>query len=60
MDLARELLGIVNNNLNGLGKLTIADLRKLNGIGPARAVTIAAALELGDGENSQKLKMSLQ
>jgi len=47
LDLARELLGIVNNNLNSLGKLTIADLRKLNGIGPARAVTIAAALELG-------------
>lgn len=47
LDLARELLGIVNNNLNSLGKLAIADLKKLNGIGPARAVTIAAALELG-------------
>jgi len=38
---------MVNNNLNNLGKLSIADLEKLNGIGPARAVTIAAALELG-------------
>jgi len=47
VDLGRELLGIVNNNLNSLGKLTISDLKKLNGIGPARAVTIAAALELG-------------
>ena len=47
VDLGRELLGIVNNNLNSLGKLTIADLKKLHGIGPARAVTIAAALELG-------------
>jgi DNA repair protein RadC len=47
VDLGRELLGIVNNNLNSLGKLTITDLKKLNGIGPARAVTIAAALELG-------------
>jgi DNA repair protein RadC len=47
VDLGRELLGIVNNNLNTLGKLTISDLKKLNGIGPARAVTIAAALELG-------------
>jgi len=47
VDLGRELLGIVNNNLNSLGKLTIADLRKLHGIGTARAVTIAAALELG-------------
>jgi len=47
VDLGRELLGIANNNLNSLGKLTIADLRKLHGIGTARAVTIAAALELG-------------
>ena len=47
VDLGRELLGMADNNLNSLGKLTIADLRKLKGIGPARAVTIAAALELG-------------
>ena len=47
VDLGRELLGIVNNNLNSLGKLTIGDLKKLRGIGTARAVTIAAALELG-------------
>jgi DNA repair protein RadC len=47
VDLGREILGIVNNNLNSLGKLTISDLKKLNGIGTARAVTIAAALELG-------------
>src|SRR5512135_230314 len=47
VDLGRELLKMVNNNLNTLGKLTISELRKLHGIGPARAVTIAAALELG-------------
>jgi DNA repair protein RadC len=47
VDIGRELLGIVNNNLNSLGKLTISDLRKIRGIGIARAVTIAAALELG-------------
>ena len=47
VDLGRELLNIVNNNLNSLGKLTIADLKKIRGIGTARAVTIAAALELG-------------
>jgi DNA repair protein RadC len=47
VDLGRELLLMVNNNLNSLGKLTIADLTKLHGIGLARAVTIAAALELG-------------
>ena len=47
VDLGRELLAIVNNNLNTLGKLTLADLTKIHGIGNARAVTIAAALELG-------------
>lgn len=47
VDLGRELLGIANNNLNTLGKLAISDLRKIHGIGLARAVTIAAALELG-------------
>lgn len=47
VDLGRELLGMANNNLNNLGKLSVADLRKVHGIGPARAVTIAAALELG-------------
>jgi DNA repair protein RadC len=47
VDLGRELLGAANNNLNNLGKLTIADLKKIRGIGTARAVTIAASLELG-------------
>lgn len=47
VDLGRELLNLVNNNLTSLGKLNIAELRKVKGIGPARAVTIAAALELG-------------
>lgn len=47
VDLGRELLALANNNLNTLGKLSITDLKKLHGIGTARAVTIAAALELG-------------
>jgi DNA repair protein RadC len=47
VDLGRELLGIVNNNLNSLGKLSINDLKKIRGIGTARAVTIAASMELG-------------
>ena len=47
VDLGRELLSLVNNNLNTLGKLGISDLTTIHGIGQARAVTIAAALELG-------------
>lgn len=45
--LAREILQLGNNNLNELGKLSISDLKKIKGIGEAKAVTITAALELG-------------
>jgi len=47
VDIARELLAMAGNNLSDLGKLTIADIRKLKGVGDAKAVTIIAALELG-------------
>ncbi|HOU31014.1 MAG TPA: DNA repair protein RadC [Bacteroidales bacterium] len=47
VDLGRELLAMAGNNLNNLGKLSIPDIRKIRGIGTARAVAIAAALELG-------------
>jgi DNA repair protein RadC len=47
VDLGRELLALAGNNLNSLGRLDITDLRSLPGIGEAKAVTIAAALELG-------------
>jgi DNA repair protein RadC len=47
VDLGRELLALAGNNLNALGRLDIGNLRSLNGIGEAKAVTIAAALELG-------------
>jgi DNA repair protein RadC len=60
VDLGRELLSIVNNNLNSLGKLTIADLKKLHGIGTARAVTITAALELGRRRKLTEVPVILQ
>jgi DNA repair protein RadC len=47
VDLAKELLASVKNNLNELGRLEIHDLLKLNGIGKVKAVIILAALELG-------------
>jgi len=47
VDLAKELLFSVKNNLNELGKLSIHDLLKIRGIGPVKAVVILAALELG-------------
>lgn len=47
VEVSRRILSSVNNNLNELGKKTIADLQKFKGIGPAKAITIAAAMELG-------------
>ncbi|MBM6992426.1 MAG: DNA repair protein RadC [Prevotella sp.] len=47
VDLMRRILGDCNNNLNTLGKMTIADLKRYHGMGPAKAITILAACELG-------------
>jgi DNA repair protein RadC len=47
IDLARALLLLGQNNLNELARLSVKDLCKVNGIGPAKAITIIAAIELG-------------
>lgn len=48
VELAQRILHSVSNNLNILGKQEIKDLIKnFNGIGEAKAITIAAAMELG-------------
>jgi len=47
VDLARDILSLGNNNLNELGKLPVTAFQKIKGIGEAKAITIAAALELG-------------
>ena len=47
LELAKEILKLGGNNLNELGKTSISGLKKIKGIGEAKAVTIAAALELG-------------
>ncbi len=47
VDLAKDILRSVDNNLNALAKLTVKDLMKFKGIGEAKAITIVSALELG-------------
>jgi DNA repair protein RadC len=47
IDLGKEVLQLGKNNLNELGKLSVKDLIRIKGIGEAKAITIAAALELG-------------
>jgi DNA repair protein RadC len=45
--LMKRILSDCNNNLNTLGKMTIQQLCEYNGVGPAKAITILAACELG-------------
>ena len=47
VDLCKRILASVDNNLSELGKLSTKQLMAFKGIGEAKAVTIAAALELG-------------
>ncbi len=47
VSLSKRILGSVNNNLNALGKMSLKQLMEFKGIGEAKAVSIAAALELG-------------
>lgn len=45
--LAQKILASAENNLHDLGKRSLQDFQKFKGIGEAKAITIAAALELG-------------
>jgi DNA repair protein RadC len=47
VDLAKRILLLARNNLNLLGKISVRELQKINGIGSAKATCIVAALELG-------------
>ncbi len=47
VDLAKDILRLGKDNLSELGKLSVQQFMKVPGIGTAKAITIAAALELG-------------
>ena len=56
VDLTKRVLADCGNNLNTLGKKTIAELTdgRYKGLGPAKAVTILAACELGKRRQLEK------
>ena len=59
VDLCKQILEYANNDLSILGKMSIDDFYQFKGIGPAKAITIVAALEIGrrrQSENVQELK----
>ena len=54
VELMRKVLDKYNNSLSALGKCTVSDLCKFKGIGPAKAITILAASELGKRRKDEK------
>lgn len=57
VDLAKRILSSVSNNLSELAKLGISEFSRFKGVGPAKAISIIAALELG---RRRRMSESLQ
>jgi DNA repair protein RadC len=55
VELARRILAESDNRLSSLGKMGIAELVRIKGIGTAKAIAIHAALELGKRRNSSEV-----
>lgn len=55
VELARKILASVGNNWQNLSKLSIKDLMKFKGIGEAKAISVAATLEIGRRKASQEM-----
>jgi len=51
VDLSKRILSSVEGNLNELARLSLQDLMEFKGIGEAKAISIATALELGKRRN---------
>ena len=56
VDISKELMASVNNDLQKLGKLGVKEILqlKIKGIGEAKAITLAAAMELGIRRNAEE------
>ena len=57
VELSKRILQSKDNNLNDLGKMSVADLTKFNGVGEAKAVSIIAALELGRRRKEEEIPL---
>ena len=59
VDLMKRVMNDCGNNLNTLGKKSIAELCEYEGIGPAKAITILSACELGKRRQLEKAEERL-
>lgn len=57
VDLARRLMNDAGNSLNRLAHMSPSELMKTKGIGPAKAATISAAMELGHRISTERASM---
>lgn len=55
VELMRDILTDCDNSLNRLGKMSIEQLTRYDGVGPAKAITILAACELGKRRLEEKV-----
>ena len=55
VELARRILKSVENNWHRLSQLSIKDLMKFKGVGEAKAISIATALEIGNRKSQQEV-----
>jgi len=54
VDLMKRVMNDCGNNLNTLGKKTVEELTAYNGMGPAKAITVLAACEVGKRRQAEK------
>lgn len=59
VELARKILASVDHNWNQLSLLAVKDLMKFKGIGEVKAISIAAALEIGRRKASQEVSKKI-
>ena len=60
VELGRKILNAVGNNWHNLSLLQISDLMKFKGIGEAKAISIAVALEIGRRRAAQEVPEKVQ
>lgn len=60
VELGRKILNSVGNNWHNLSLLQISDLMKFKGIGEAKAISIAVALEIGRRRAAQEVPEKVQ
>ncbi|WP_366846124.1 UPF0758 domain-containing protein, partial [Clostridium sp.] len=60
VELMRRLLLSCDNNLNSLAKWEVCDYSSFKGMGPAKSITVMAALELGKRRKLQETKERLR